>query len=197
MRTQDVDALREVRESLDAIGATDDGDAMSLMRAKVLLDQVLQRELEHKLKVKLRDQAKVSFDYARGRWVNITDAILDEWTGLYPALCIEIELLRAAGWLLAGKEHRKSNHVQFLQRWLSRDQDRGGRDYSPWLQESQKPEDYLEALRAWCRGERDMPKSVERERKRAWKAAPGTKAYRAGEGDPMDLIPPVSDLPQD
>jgi len=173
MRKQDVDALMEARDSLDALTPSGDGDGMALMKAKVLIDQVIDRELRHKAKVDLRDKAKVCFDYERGMWMNVTDAVIDRWKGLFPALCIEVELLRAAGWLLAGKKHRKTDHVAFLQRWFAKDQDRGARDYSPWIDASQSPEEYLQALRQWCKGERDMPKTVQREVERSRLAARG------------------------
>lgn len=58
-----------------------------------------------------------------GTWKNL-DGHLAVWRKAYPALNLEIELNKAAAWILGNPKNRKSNYARFLVNWLSRAQDR-------------------------------------------------------------------------
>jgi len=60
-------------------------------------------------------------------WQGITPERLALWRKAYPACDIEIELARAAAWVLENPaKGKKSNYGRFLTNWLSRTQDKGG-----------------------------------------------------------------------
>ncbi|WP_281672687.1 DUF4373 domain-containing protein [Pseudoramibacter alactolyticus] len=59
----------------------------------------------------------------------ITKADIKEWHDLYPAVDIKAELRKMRGWLDANPQRRKTDRgiKRFINSWLSREQDRGGR----------------------------------------------------------------------
>jgi hypothetical protein len=71
----------------------------------------------------LASSDKISLS-AEGNWVGIPKAFLKKWHEAYPAINIEIELAKAAGWIMANPKNKKSNYARFLTNWLSRSQDR-------------------------------------------------------------------------
>jgi uncharacterized protein YdaU (DUF1376 family) len=60
-------------------------------------------------------------------WQGITEEHRQAWATAYPACTLDIELVRAAEWLIANPtKAKKSNWRRFLVSWLTRSQDRGG-----------------------------------------------------------------------
>lgn len=59
---------------------------------------------------------------------SITQADVDKWAGLYPAVDILAELRKMAGWCDANPSRRKtkSDVQRFINNWLSKEQDKGG-----------------------------------------------------------------------
>lgn len=59
---------------------------------------------------------------------SITQADVDKWAGLYPAVDILSELRKMAGWCDANPSRRKtkSGIQRFINGWLSKEQDKGG-----------------------------------------------------------------------
>lgn len=58
----------------------------------------------------------------------VTQQMVDEWSGLYPAVDIMQELRKMRGWCDANPQKRKTRRgvKTFINNWLSRTQDRGG-----------------------------------------------------------------------
>ena len=68
----------------------------------------------------------VSLDFESG-WGGITAADRKTWAEGFPAVVLDIELIRASEWLKANPTRaHKSNWRRFLVSWLTRSQDRGG-----------------------------------------------------------------------
>ncbi len=68
----------------------------------------------------------ITFDYDTAQFHGITDKRRALWRQAYPAVDIDLELLKAAAWLVANPAQRKKNYARFLTNWLSRCQERGG-----------------------------------------------------------------------
>lgn len=75
---------------------------------------------------KSKGPPKIDFDWENGTFQGITEEDLSRWREAYPAVDIELELRRAAEWLLANPHKRKKNYRRFLISWFSRQQERGG-----------------------------------------------------------------------
>ena len=58
----------------------------------------------------------------------VTQADVDEWAGLYPAVDVMQELRNMRGWAIANPKKRKtrSGVVKFINAWLASEQDKGG-----------------------------------------------------------------------
>lgn len=58
----------------------------------------------------------------------ISDELVGEWNGLYPAVDIMQELRSMRGWLMSNPSKRKTKNgiLRFINNWLSREQDKGG-----------------------------------------------------------------------
>lgn len=63
-----------------------------------------------------------------GEEFEITQAQVDEWTALYPAVDVMQELRNMRGWCRGNPERRKTRHgiMRFIVGWLAREQDKGG-----------------------------------------------------------------------
>lgn len=68
----------------------------------------------------------ISFDFPKGVFTNL-QVYRDSWLRAYPAVDIDVEVSKAAAWLLANPKNRKKNYPRFLNLWLSRAQDRSPR----------------------------------------------------------------------
>jgi len=71
--------------------------------------------------------AGVEFDRDSGQFVGLLGQVVEQWAAAYPAINVDDELKRAAAWLIANPKNRKSNYLRFLNNWLARGQDSGGR----------------------------------------------------------------------
>jgi hypothetical protein len=60
-------------------------------------------------------------------WENISDIQKGVWTTAYPAINIDIELAKAAAWINANPDNKKSNYARFLNGWFQRAQDKAPR----------------------------------------------------------------------
>lgn len=68
----------------------------------------------------------ISFDFSTGIFSNLHDH-REAWSRAYPAVDIDVEVSKAAAWLLANPKNRKKNYPRFLNLWLSKAQDRAPR----------------------------------------------------------------------
>lgn len=87
-------------------------------------------------------------------WYSITQKQVDEWSGLYPAVDVMQELRKMVGWLDANTSNRKTRRgiKSFVNRWLSKEQDRGGsrqrqQAYQPPAPSTRQPEQDEETRR--------------------------------------------------
>ena len=66
----------------------------------------------------------------RGEEWSVNDSDVEEWKAAYPAVDVVAELRRMRAWLDANPRRRKTRRGMkaFVVNWLSREQDRGGRD---------------------------------------------------------------------
>lgn len=72
----------------------------------------------------------------------ITQADVDKWAGLYPAVDILAELRKMAGWSDANPSKRKTKGgiQRFINGWLAKEQDRGGAASAPPVRRYGKPD---------------------------------------------------------
>ena len=68
----------------------------------------------------------VVFDAATASF-RVPDLLTEQWTKAYPAVHLDIELSRAATWLVANPKNVKSNYARFLTNWLTKAQDKAPR----------------------------------------------------------------------
>ena len=82
--------------------------------------------LEPRTKRARRQVVGINWDIDSG-WQNVTDSHLVRWRGAFPAVDIDHQLKKMNSWLIDNpKKAHKSNWSAFMNRWLSREQDRGG-----------------------------------------------------------------------
>lgn len=67
---------------------------------------------------------KIVFDGSRFQNIN---GHLKSWESAYPALNIDVELSKAAAWIIANPKNTKKQWARFLNGWLSRAQDKAPR----------------------------------------------------------------------
>lgn len=84
---------------------------------------------------------------ADGRWAGISDVLLTTWQQAYPALSLDVELSKAAAWIIANPKNKKSNYARFLTNWLARAQDSA----AP-AQRTQQPANRGERHAQWSEG---------------------------------------------
>jgi len=75
---------------------------------------------------KSKGPPRIDFDWENGTFLGITEEDRRRWAEAYPAVDVDLEVRRAAEWLLANPHRRKKNYRRFLTSWLSRQQERGG-----------------------------------------------------------------------
>lgn len=77
------------------------------------------------------DQSQAVFQMPLNDKTNykITQEQIDKWTGLYPAVDVMQQIRNMIGWLEGNPSRRKtrSGVMRFINNWLSREQDRGGK----------------------------------------------------------------------
>jgi len=73
----------------------------------------------------------ITFDYDSGQFAGITEERMATWREAYPAVDIDIEIKRAAIWLVDNPSKRKKHLGWFLSGWFSRTQERGGTKGGP------------------------------------------------------------------
>jgi uncharacterized protein YdaU (DUF1376 family) len=69
----------------------------------------------------------VAFSFDERKFQGITQLDVEGWADAYPALDIVHELKRMRQWLLANPSQRKTNYPRFINTWLKKEQDKGGR----------------------------------------------------------------------
>lgn len=78
------------------------------------------------------EESKIMFDYLEGRFVGITDALIERWTDTYNLLDVpqSIKQMEAWGYSKQADLRRKKNLHQFIVGWLGREQSKiaGARD---------------------------------------------------------------------
>ena len=100
------------------------------------------------------EPAVISLPLNDKTWYSITQKQVDEWSGLYPAVDVMQELRKMVGWLDANTSNRKTRRgiKSFVNRWLSKEQDRGGsrqrqQAYQPPAPSTRQPEQDEETRR--------------------------------------------------
>jgi len=82
------------------------------------------------LSLSLRKEGKkkeeIYFDFEKRKFFNITIEDKAGWVDAYPAVDIDQQLREMREWLLANPDKKKSNYKQFINNWLSSQQDKGG-----------------------------------------------------------------------
>lgn len=69
----------------------------------------------------------ISFDSTARKWNNIPDNLRELWKTACPAVDVEVELAKAAAWMLTNPLRApKANYGRFLNGWMTRSQQRGG-----------------------------------------------------------------------
>lgn len=81
----------------------------------------------------------------------ITEKDVELWLSLYPAVDVLQELRNMKGWLLTHPTKRKTKRgiKAFVNRWLSKEQDKGGRNGRVKLVSQMTTEEYMESIRGW------------------------------------------------
>lgn len=76
-----------------------------------------------------QEKVFITLQLNTGEEYPIYDKKIKEWEELYPAVDVKQQLRSMKGWLLANKAKRKTKRGinRFINNWLSREQDRGGR----------------------------------------------------------------------
>ena len=74
--------------------------------------------------VRKKEKISISDNWA---WENIEASQKELWSSAYPAISIDLELAKAAAWLNANPDNKKSNYARFLNGWFQRAQDRAPR----------------------------------------------------------------------
>jgi len=92
----------------------------------VNLKSEMSDSLEPRSKRARRQVVGITWDIDSG-FQNVTDSHLTRWRDTFPAVDIDHQLKKMNSWLIDNptKAH-KSNWSAFMNRWLSREQDRGG-----------------------------------------------------------------------
>ena len=90
----------------------------------------------------------------------ITQADVNNWSELYPAVDVMQCLRNMKGWLLSNPDKRKSARgiTRFITRWLQKEQDRGGTPgYNRGINQNQdsgsRVEQFASMARGWAEGE--------------------------------------------
>lgn len=100
---------------------------------------------------------KISFNFNKEIWENITNKDKSDWLEAYPSCDIDIELAQMKQWLISNPSKRKTNYRRFITNWLSRSQERGGTKKSYQSEETKE-----QALRE--QKQREYRERKERER---------------------------------
>ena len=86
------------------------------------LERIVRRVIREEIAA-LGKKNKVEF--VNGKWLGITDQLMQAWSSAYPSVDIPAELLKAAAWILSNPTLApKSQFSRFLLTWFSRTQDR-------------------------------------------------------------------------
>ncbi len=106
------EALAGAPESLTPTRITQARESLALLRAadEAKRDRIRTRALA----------PHFAFDYATGRWVGITDDLLDRWAEAFPSVDFDVELGRAAAWLIGPPMRRKKAFLRFVWQWFGR-----------------------------------------------------------------------------
>ncbi len=112
-----------------------------------------------------RQARKLSWTGTDG-WINLTQADLDRWRSVYPAVDTELELSQMSEWLVSNPGRRYSNWRRFATAWLKRAQDgfesktRGRASTGAQKPREREPRGWSEALRnVWNGNFDDAPKT--------------------------------------
>ncbi len=100
---------------------------------------------------------QIDFSFEERKFLNIKIEDKAGWKDAYPAVDIEQELRIMREWLLANPSRAKSNYRQFINNWLRREQDKGGRpryETHPGGQHMTKKEERDKGIKEWV----DKPK---------------------------------------
>jgi hypothetical protein len=95
---------------------------------------------------------KISFDFKKGEFLNITEEQKKKWALAFPAVDIEGFIKRMEIWQAANPAKRKMNYERAFSNWLSKEQDHGGTKGVPmipgesrWLKEQREKKEKIDA----------------------------------------------------
>lgn len=83
------------------------------------------RTINHKPRINTSvSHEKIMFD---GKQFKNINGELQAWKDAYPAVNVELEISKAAAWLISNPANKKTQYARFLNSWLSRAQDKAPR----------------------------------------------------------------------
>lgn len=97
------------------------------------------------------EAAVITLQLNTGKEHPITEKDVVMWSTLYPAVNILQELRKMKGWLLSHPSKRKTKRgiLAFVNRWLAKEQDRGGPNVPAKPASQMTTEEYIESIRGW------------------------------------------------
>lgn len=99
-------------------------------------NRILEVLEKHKNK---KPKTKSTVTIENGTWVGITEEQLSAWRAAYGLCDVDLELKKAAAWLLSNPESTPKNYPRFLNGWLAKNQDRSSIRSIPTRSEPVKP----------------------------------------------------------
>lgn len=82
----------------------------------------------------LLEEQLIDFDHQTGSFSGISDNIREDWKKWAPNVNHELELKKAAGWLMKKEPRADSNYRNFLNSWMKRSS-----QPKPWENKSKCP----------------------------------------------------------
>lgn len=96
-------------------------------RPETETENLIQKETTSAPDAARRGLEKIGFDFHKGVFTNLPEEQELAWQDAYPAVPVPPAIARAAAWLVANPNNRKSNYQRFLVNWLAREQDKAAR----------------------------------------------------------------------
>ena len=87
------------------------------------LEEIVRRVVREEITALVGKKTKVGF--SNGKWIGITSEHMAAWAEAYPGVNIEVELRRAAAWIVSNPVGApKTNFARYLNSWLAKEQNR-------------------------------------------------------------------------
>jgi hypothetical protein len=95
--------------------------------ASVNRASVVQAVKEYQEEDKKKEAQAQKISFSDSSFKHIPDEQSSLWTATYPAVNVQLEIMKAAAWIDANPANHKSDYKRFLNGWLSRAQDKAPR----------------------------------------------------------------------